>query len=44
MEIMKWNKFGLGLGVILLIVAVALLVFWKDIRNLKDYERNYKTY
>ena len=30
MEIMKWNKFGLGLGVILLIVAVALLVFWKD--------------
>jgi len=31
MEIVKWDKFGLGLGVILLIVAVALLVFWKDI-------------
>jgi len=31
MEIVKWDKFGLGLGVILLIVAAALLVFWKDI-------------
>ena len=29
MEIKKWNKFNLAFGSILLLIAVALLVFWK---------------
>ena len=31
MEITKWNKFRLVFGPILLLIAVALLVFWKTI-------------